>query len=164
MIAINNTTRQAVSLARTKKVVAAFLRIYKKFDYEVSIAIISAAAMKKLNSRYRGIDKTTDVLSFAPASGLSFGSAASPATSRKAFRRGEKYLGEVIINPAALKKTAAYKDIVSRSGQARSNPTPTTIFYFVLVHGLLHLLGRRDDTEKGRQEMLAEAKKFLAKI
>lgn len=37
-------------------------------------------------------------------------------------------------------------------------------FDFILVHGLLHLLGYNDDTEKKRLEMIGIAEKFLEKI
>ena len=33
-------------------------------DYELSLAIVSAVHMKKLNLAHRNIDKTTDILSF----------------------------------------------------------------------------------------------------
>jgi probable rRNA maturation factor len=35
---------------------------------------------------------------------------------------------------------------------------------FILVHGLLHLIGRRDHTEKLRLEMIAEGEAFLKKM
>ncbi len=37
-------------------------------------------------------------------------------------------------------------------------------FDFILVHGLLHLTGYNDDTEKKRLEMIDVAEKFLEKI
>jgi probable rRNA maturation factor len=33
-------------------------------DYDLSLAFVSAACIKKLNRTYRGIDKPTDILSF----------------------------------------------------------------------------------------------------
>ncbi len=35
---------------------------------------------------------------------------------------------------------------------------------FIFVHGLLHLAGFRDDTEKGRLKMIAEGESFLEDI
>jgi len=139
MIAINNTTKQRISLKKTQQLVEKFLRVYKKNDWEVSIALVGDQKMKRLNKLYRQLDKTTDVLS---------------------FRGGEfmgRYLGEVIINVNYLKRFKNYELIFSR------NPGQEYLFYFILIHGLLHLIGYDDDSEKNRQKMVALGQKFLKK-
>ena len=139
MIEINNTIKQKINIAKTKRVVEAFLRAYKKADFTVSVAIIGPARMQKLNKTYRGIDRPTDVLSFA-------------GTKEKGQ---EKYLGEVIINIAEVKKANKYLEVFGLKKAA------DYIFYFLLVHGLLHLVGYNDDREVDRLKMLNLGERFL---
>ncbi len=139
MVAINNTTKQKINLTQTKKIVEQFLQVHKKNNWEVSVAIVGDQKMKRLNWLYRQSNKTTDVLS---------------------FRGGEfmgRYLGEVIINVNYLKRPAQYHSIFSKK------PSFNYLFYFILIHGLLHLIGYDDDTEQDRQKMIIRGQKFLAK-
>jgi probable rRNA maturation factor len=136
MIEINNTTAQKINQPKIKKIVNDFLVVHKKNNWEVSIAVISASRMRKLNDDYRGIDKTTDVLSFS----------------------GEgRYLGEVIINIEEVKKSHKYLEVFGIKKSAEY------IFYFLLIHGLLHLIGHTDDKEKERARMLKIGETFLEK-
>ena len=139
MLEINNTTCQKINLTKTKKIVDAWLLVYKKSDWFVSLALIGAKRMRKLNKCYRGIDKATDVLSF-------------PGDSKG------KFLGEVIINLEEIKKPNKYLEVFGV--KKRSD----YIFNFLLVHGLLHLIGYNDESEKERQKMISLGEKFLAKF
>ncbi len=63
------------------------------------------------------------------------------------------FLGEVIINYAQVKRQAKH---YSKSIKQE--------LVFVLIHGLLHLLGYQDKTEKGRREMEELGKRFIGKL
>ncbi len=63
------------------------------------------------------------------------------------------FLGEVIIDYAQVKRQAP-----RFAGSIRAE------LVFVLVHGLLHLLGYEDETEKGRQEMERLGKEIVEKL
>jgi probable rRNA maturation factor len=91
--------------------------------------------MRRLNRQYRGLDKPTDVLSF-------------PENDPK----DSGYLGEIIIDLAQIERQAK-KAKIDRENE----------IIFILVHGLLHLLGYEDDKETGRQEMLRLGKSFIHK-
>lgn len=147
MVEINNTTKQPINLVKTKKIVEEFLRVYKKTKFEVSIAVVGAKRIQNLNNDYRGINKTTDVLSF-PSEGESLGE------PRKNYIE-KHYLGEVVINIEETKKADKYLEIMGAKKSA------DYIFYFLLVHGLLHLVGYEDETDKKRLEMIDIGKKFL---
>jgi probable rRNA maturation factor len=134
MVEINNTTKQKINQVKTKKIVEEFLREYKQKNKEVSLALVSAARMRRLNSDYRGIDKTTDVLSFAGE---------------------DKYLGEVVINVEEVNKANKYLEVFGLKKSAEY------IFYFLLVHGLLHLVGFSDTKEIDRQKMIRQGEEFL---
>jgi probable rRNA maturation factor len=69
------------------------------------------------------------------------------------FSGERKFLGEVIIDYAQIKRQAkVYKNSVQRE------------LIFILVHGLLHLIGFNDKIEKGRREMENLGNKFVDKI
>jgi probable rRNA maturation factor len=102
--------------------------------WTVSVSLIGAPAMTRLNSTYRGKNRPTDVLSF---------------TSPEIFQR-QGHLGELVICLPVLKR------------QARElNHTPEMELKVLLVHGLLHLLGM--DHELGPKQA-AEQRKLEQKI
>lgn len=142
MLEINNTTKQKLNLKKIKQITKLFLQIYKKVSWDVSIAVVSDEAIKKLNKEYRGIDKPTDVLSFNG--------------DKKA-----KYLGEIIINIKEAQRTRKYEDLWQELGWEK--PKTEQVFYFLLVHGLLHLIGYDDATDKQRIKMLILGREFFTK-
>ena len=66
------------------------------------------------------------------------------------FPGEEKFLGEIIID---------YNQVKRQAGKFGNKPKDELIF--ILVHGLLHLLGYDDRTEEGRREMERLGNKFL---
>lgn len=145
MLEINNTTRQKINRRQLTDIVEKFLRTHKKKSGEVSLAIIGPARMKRLNEDYRGIAKTTDVLSFPNDGSLP-----------------SKFLGEIIINIEETKKVAKYREMFAEI--SLDHRGANYILDFLLVHGLLHLLGYDDETEKDRLEMLRLGRDFLKRI
>jgi probable rRNA maturation factor len=142
MVEINNTTRQKINLKQTVALVEEFLRVYKKSDQTVSVALVGAKKMRRLNFQCRGIDRSTDVLSFSPRPNW-------PGRDKA------KNFGEVVLNLAEVKKTGRYRKLFGAA------PPADYVFKFILVHGLLHLAGYDDRGEAGRQEMFARGKRFL---
>ena len=91
---------------------------------EVTILLCGDAAMRALNARYRGKDRTTDVLSFAPGGG----------------RRpdGRRPLGDIVISvPQA-----------ARQAKAAGHALGLEVRLLVL-HGYLHLLGYDHEVDGG---------------
>ncbi len=76
----------------------------------------------------------------------------SKTTDVLAFSGSGKELGEIII---------CYDQIKRQAGLYNNNVKQELIF--VLVHGLLHLLGLNDKTEKQRKNMENMAKEFISK-
>lgn len=63
---INNTLKQVVEVDLFAKAVAVFAKKMKiSGDINVSVALISVAAIKKINWQYRGCNEVTDILSFS---------------------------------------------------------------------------------------------------
>lgn len=145
MLEINNTTKQKINQKKIKEITEKFLRAYKKVGQGVSLAVVGDAKMQRLNNEYRGYDKTTDVLSFSGA----------PES---------KFLGEIVINIQEASRAGKYQAMLEELGVNPTRLSADYIFYFLLVHGLLHLCGYDDLTEKGRQEMLRRGRYFLNKV
>ncbi|MEK7097317.1 MAG: rRNA maturation RNase YbeY [Patescibacteria group bacterium] len=85
MVEINNTTKERVDARAVKKAAEIFLEKKRKSGYEVSVAFVGDAAIRKLNKAYRGMDKATDILTFAGE---------------------DKFLGEIIIDYRQIKRQA----------------------------------------------------------
>jgi probable rRNA maturation factor len=92
---------------------------------EVSVLFCADTRMRSLNRRYRGKDKTTDVLAF-PAGDASGG-----------------FLGDIVISvPYAAREARRREDSRSREIDR------------LLVHGFLHLMGYDHETDEGEMDAL----------
>ena len=103
------------------------LQILRLHKAELSILLVNDARMKTLNRQYRGIDRTTDVLSFPQEDAFP-----SDASGRKS----DIVLGDIVINLHKAKRQAMENGLTFEEELKR-----------LLIHGLLHLLGY--DHEKG---------------
>lgn len=139
MIEINNLTTISLDEGFLRKIVEKVLKGEKEKDNNLSIALVGDGRMRKINKKYRGKNKTTDVLSF-PSSKVLLGK----------FKIGNvqkiEGLGEIIICLREVKKNA--EDF---------NSTFKKELTKVLIHGTLHILGY--DHEKN----IKDAKKMQEK-
>jgi probable rRNA maturation factor len=94
----------------------------------LSVIITDDEEMKKLNKTYRGINKTTDVLSFG-------GDFTDPDL-------GSRYLGDVIISFLQAEKQA-----LSKGHDVEAE------LQLLAAHGVLHLLGYDHDTQSAKETM-----------
>lgn len=67
-----------------------------------------------------------------------------------AFAGEGNFLGEILINYKLIKKQAREAGVGARDE-----------LIFILAHGLLHLIGHDDRTERGRLEMIKKGKEFI---
>lgn len=70
-----------------------------------------------------------------------------------AFEGENNFLGEIIIDYAQIKRQAP-----KFSGNTQKE------LIFILVHGLLHLIGLKDETAKGKKEMERAGQEFINKL
>src|SRR5262249_44717739 len=97
----------------------------------VSIAIVSDSHVQRLNRRFRGVNKPTDVLSF-------------PSREPRAASPESRVLGDIVIARGVALRQAR--------GAGHSELTEWRV---LALHGLLHLIGydhERDDGRMGRVE------------
>jgi probable rRNA maturation factor len=90
---------------------------------ELGVALVGAAESRRLNARFRGRDKPTNVLSF-PAAPL------PKVPPRAAALHAARPLGELVICPRVLAVEARAQDKTLRAHWAH-----------LIVHGTLHLAG-----------------------
>jgi probable rRNA maturation factor len=98
------------------------LRLLASFDLEgaeLGILLVGDARMKKLNRLYRGVEVTTDVLSFPIYENLN------------EMPEGREFLlGDIVINMHAAQRQSSEHGVTLYEEVRR-----------LLVHGFLHLLG-----------------------
>lgn len=123
VVLIDRQRRHAIRPARLRRVLGAAARVLK-VEGEMALVLGGDAAVRKLNARYRGKDKPTDVLSF-PGAG------------------GDEGLGDVIISVP----TAA-------ANARRFGRTLLQELDVLALHGFLHVLGYDHETDDGTMERL----------
>jgi len=117
--------------------------IYGVENSELSITLTDNEHIHALNKKFRGIDKATDVLSFA------FRESDEPEVIGANF----DILGDIIIS---LERAKVQADDFGHSFLRE--------IIFLEVHGLLHLLGYDHMAEDERQEMETEQKFIMDKL
>ena len=134
-IAIENRQRkQKVSKVPLRKVARRILSVSGCPDAQLSILIVNDAQIREINRDYLGKDRPTNVISFAMQEGE--GEGIQP-----------DLLGDVVISAETAARDAA-----------EAGTSFESELYFLLLHGVLHLLGY--DHERGTA---AEAEKMEAK-
>ena len=111
---------------------------YKK-EAEVSVSVVNAGEIQRLNKEFRGINKVTDVLSF-------------PIGDRNP-ESGEIVLGDIVLCADKVISQA------EEYGHTRKRELA-----FLTCHSMLHLLGYDHMEEDERLEMEDLQKKILTKI
>jgi probable rRNA maturation factor len=95
---------------------------------ELGVSVVGAAESRRLNARYRGKDKPTNVLSFSPAY--------APAS------RGPCLLGDLVICAQVVRT------------EAREQGKPLQAHWaHLVVHGALHLVGYDHEREAEARRM-----------
>jgi probable rRNA maturation factor len=130
-----------------REVVAATLSTQKiDCPVELSLIITGDEEVHKLNRDYRGIDKTTDVISFALSENVTDTEFVTPPDRISR-------LGEVIISyPQAVRQTKENKQTIKAE------------LAWLVVHGLLHLLGYDHQDDKSEAVMRKREDKILKEV
>ena len=117
--------------------------------FEVEITIVGEDKIKSTNQKTRGIDKVTDVLSF-PGVNFKFPFNANDYIYDIDPETGKIMLGEIMLcEKGAQKQAKEYGHSVDRE------------IGFLVLHGLLHLMGFDHMTESEEKEMMGHAEEIL---
>jgi len=110
-------------------------------DAELSISFVDDAQIRELNRRYLGRDKPTNVLAFSMSEGD------FPSLH-------PQVLGDVIVSVETARRQSN-----------RFGLDEIEMVAFLMVHGILHLLGyEHEGTKKGAREMALKQKELLTKV
>jgi probable rRNA maturation factor len=123
VVLLNRQRRQRVSPTRLRGVLEAAARRLR-VSGEVSLVLTGDRAMRRLNARYRGKDKPTDVLSFPGGAGA-------------------EGLGDVVISVETAEQNA----------RALGRTLPQELDVLAL-HGFLHVLGHDHETDDGAMDRI----------
>ncbi|OGZ75273.1 MAG: rRNA maturation RNase YbeY [Candidatus Staskawiczbacteria bacterium RIFCSPLOWO2_12_FULL_37_15] len=151
MIEINNLSSFPVDKKLFTGIAKKVLKGENRNREKVSLAFVGKKEMQKLNKKFRGKNKPTDVLAFGENSKFQI-----PNSKLN-------YLGEIVICP----------EVVKENGKKFGADSKKEIIK-VFVHGILHLLGydhekslcrsQTGEAEKEAKKMEVKEQQFLSKI
>ena len=114
-----------------------------KCDPIVSVTLVDNRYIHRINKKYRGIDRPTDVISFAFLDG-------GVSYDKILFNEGMVALGDIYISVEKAKEQAEeYHHSLKRE------------LSFLFVHGLLHLLGYDHMEKEDEEKMFSLQEKIL---
>ncbi|MDR2006515.1 MAG: rRNA maturation RNase YbeY [Acidaminococcales bacterium] len=133
---------QARLIKRTLNAAAALEKLEKRV--QVSVTLVDDVKIRSINREYRGVDKITDVISFALNEGDEDSAAGGPE---------KDLLGEIVIClPQAARQAEEYGHALARE------------LGYLAAHGFLHLLGYDHITARDRKIMREREETIMAKL
>ena len=141
-VLFENNTNEEINYKLIEKVISEALRYEGVNDNtEVSVTIVDNEESRKINNKFRNIDRATDVLSFPL---IDFDNESLPDDGSKI------YLGDIIISIERAKEQAKeYGHSIDRE------------IGFLTAHSMLHLLGYDHMVPEEEKEMFAKQEEIL---
>ncbi len=130
----NRQTRFKIEKQKIRNTVSKILRLLDCEEKEVSICFTDDQTIRKLNKHYLGRDKATNVLSFSLMEG-EYG------------QINPHLLGDVVISVDTAQKDAL-----------KGNLSIEQEIDFLLIHGILHLLGYNHENASAEEEIIMQNK------
>ena len=141
-VLFENNTNEEINYKLIEKVISEALRYEGVNDNtEVSVTIVDNEEIRKINNKFRNIDRATDVLSFPL---IDFDNESLPDDGSKI------YLGDIIISIERAKEQAKeYGHSIDRE------------IGFLTAHSILHLLGYDHMVPEEEKEMFAKQEEII---
>lgn len=141
-VLFENNTNEEINYKLIENVISEALRYEGVNDNtEVSVTIVDNEEIRKINNKFRNIDRATDVLSFPL---IDFDNESLPEDGSKI------YLGDIIISIERAKEQAKeYGHSLDRE------------IGFLTAHSMLHLLGYDHMVPEEEKEMFAKQEEIL---
>lgn len=113
---------------------------FQNLQVEINVLLTNSKKMEYLNQKFRKVKKDTDILSFPSLKNIKFA---------KTKEKKKIYLGDLAVSYNYIKKKdVIFKDYLNK----------------ILIHGFLHLIGHKHDTESSYFKMEKEHKKITKKL
>lgn len=128
------------SALRVLRAALACVNIPKARTVEVAVIMVGAERMRRMNAKWRKVDKPTDVLAFP-----------LPGPRPKGYTSIS--LGDVFICPVIVRKKAARSGLSERAQME-----------WTLMHGVLHLTGHDHERSAAARKMAALERAILKKL
>lgn len=134
---IFNETDEKIDLKEERKILNYALEFEKIENAEFNVIFVDSKTIREINKEYRGVDRVTDVISFALEDG-----------EKIKFEFG-RLLGDIYICTDKMKEQAKQygHSLLREQG-------------FLSVHGLLHLLGY-DHMTKEEEKIMFEKQELI---
>ena len=113
-------------------------------EAEVSLMLVDDRRIHALNLEYRGVDRPTDVLSFALQEEME---------EEPEIEEEDEMLGDIVISVERA------RDQAEEYGHSFERE-----IVYLAVHGTLHLLGYDHEEENDKQEMRSKEEEVMAKL
>lgn len=146
----NRQRRHRVDRELLERVAVAALEALECGDCLVDVTLVSDRAIRILNRDYRGKDRPTDVLSF-PQEGDEL------APTPPGFPR---LLGDIVLSVETAARQMGEHTLPGRDDEASLHRE----LAFLLLHGILHLLGHDHESSEDEQRMEAVAERVWATV
>jgi probable rRNA maturation factor len=134
----NNQHKIKIDRRKIRSTIFKILKILDCADKEISLSFVDDEKIKQLNKQYLGKDKATNVLSFS--------------------LREDEYgnINPQILGDIVISADTAQKDAI------QGNLTIAQEIDFLIIHGLLHLLGyNHENTTKKETNIMRQKEKKL---
>ena len=138
-ISLTDDWSKEESLLVKKVLIGALDNLENQDNEEISVRLTNDYEIRKLNRKYRNIDKTTNVLSFP--------------MNNKINNLGNKMLGDIVIS----------KDTLLRESKEKKKDLDAYIAHMI-IHGLLHLKGYEHQEKSGAEVMEKREIMILKKL
>jgi probable rRNA maturation factor len=154
---LNLQDKYIVNTSRLSEYVDELGRALELGRRDCNVCLVSDREIRRLNARYRGEERATDVLSFpwnAPQ-GRAPSRTKRGQTRRRAARRSPEacarfefmnHLGDIVISVETARRNAR------QEGHSTLNE-----IRWLILHGLLHLLGYDHESDQGEMVQLERA-------
>lgn len=153
MISLYNEVDSNVDKEFLDKIYYATLNYFGlKDDFEIEVSVVDEETIKSVNNQTRNIDKVTDVLSF-PAINMTFPFDKNNYQDDMDWDSGNVILGEIMLCEKRAKEQAIE---YGHSYQRECG--------YLLLHGLLHLMGFDHIKEEDKKIMRMHEEKILTSL
>jgi len=126
---ISEKVRLPLSKIKIERIAEKISSLLKEKNAEVCIFFVNDAKMRRMNLKYRGIDRPTDCLAF-------------PMREGAGGKLHREILGDIVISVDTARKNSRYFD-----------STVKKEISLYIIHGMLHLLGFKDTAASARKKM-----------